>query len=105
MTGPSSGSPARYLDPDDRILSVKAGAPIPAMFVLCVHMPGPALLEAIDSIRQNVRRIRKISCFFNPRSSDSMCTDIVPFFLFVSLPIAQRLTHALGGTWSDMRKV
>ena len=63
VTGPSSGSPARYLDPDDRILSVKAGAPIAAMFVLCVHMPGQALLDAIDSIRQNVRRKERFMFF------------------------------------------
>lgn len=74
MTGPSSGSPARYLDPDDRILSVKAGAPIAAMFVLCVHMPGQALLEAIDSIRQNVRRKETFVCFFLTHAHLIGCT-------------------------------
>ena len=68
VTGPSSGSPARYLDPDDRILSVKAGAPIAAMFVLCVHMPGQALLEAIDSIRQNVCRKENFMFILNINS-------------------------------------
>ena len=55
VSGLSSGTPARYLDPDDRILSVKVGAPPTAMFVLCAHMPGQALLEVIDTVRQNVR--------------------------------------------------
>ena len=48
------GSPTHYLDPEDRILSVKAGAPPTSMFVLCVHMPGAALLEVMNSLRQNV---------------------------------------------------
>ena len=55
VSGISSSTPARYLDPDDRILSVKVGAPPTAMFVLCVRMPGQALLEVIDTVRQNVR--------------------------------------------------
>ncbi len=56
VSGPASGSPAHYLDPEDKILSVKSGAPPTAMFVLCVNMPGQAPLEIIDSIRQNVNK-------------------------------------------------
>lgn len=54
VSGPFSGSPAHYLDPEDKILSVKAGAPPTAMFILCVSMPGQGPLEIIDSVRQNV---------------------------------------------------
>ena len=54
VMGPSSDNPAHYLDKDDKILSVKAGASSTAMFVLCVQMPGASLLEVIDSLRQNV---------------------------------------------------
>lgn len=54
VSGPTSGSPARYLDPEDKIVSVKTSAPPTAMFVLCVNMPGQAPLEILDSIRQNV---------------------------------------------------
>ena len=54
MSSQSSENPAHYLDPDDRMLSVMAGASPSSMLVLCVHMPGPALLEIMDSIRQNV---------------------------------------------------
>ena len=50
----SSENPAHYLEADDRMLSVMSGAPPMSMLVLCVHMPGQALLEIIDSIRQNV---------------------------------------------------
>ena len=50
----SSENPAHYLEADDRMLSVMSGAPPTSMLVLCVHMPGQALLEIIDSIRQNV---------------------------------------------------
>ena len=55
VSGPTSGSPAHYLDPDDKIISVKSGAPPASMFVLCVSMPGEAPLEILDSIGQNVR--------------------------------------------------
>ena len=54
VSGPTSGSPAHYLDPEDKIVPVKSGAPPTAMFVLCVNMPGQAPLEILDSIRQNV---------------------------------------------------
>lgn len=54
VSGPTSGSPAHYLDPEDKILSVKAGGPPTAIFVLCVNMPGQAPLEILDSIRNNV---------------------------------------------------
>lgn len=54
VSGPTSGSPAHYLDAEDNMLSVKAGAPPTAMFVLCVNMPGQAPLEILDSIRLNV---------------------------------------------------
>ena len=54
VSGPTSGSPTRYLDSEDKIVSVKAGAPPTAMFVLCVNMPGQAPLEILDTIRQNV---------------------------------------------------
>lgn len=54
VSGPTSGSPAHYLDPEDKILSVKAGAPPTAMFILCVNMPGQVPLEILDSIRNNV---------------------------------------------------
>ena len=54
----SSENPAHYLEADDRMLSVMSGAPPSSMLVLCVHMPGQALLEIIDSIRQNV------SCYY-----------------------------------------
>ena len=54
VSGPTSGSPTRYLDPEDKILSVKSGAPPTAMFVLCVNMPGQAPLEILDTIGQNV---------------------------------------------------
>ena len=50
----SAENPAHYLEADDRMLSVMSGAPPSSMLVLCVHMPGQALLEIIDSIRQNV---------------------------------------------------
>ena len=56
VSSKSSGTPAHYLDGDDRILSVKAGAPLTSSFVLCVHMPGAALLEVVDSV------IRSVSC-------------------------------------------
>ena len=52
VSGSSSGSPACYLEPDKRLLSVRA--PPTGMLVLCVVMPGPALLDIIDNIRQNV---------------------------------------------------
>ena len=54
VSSQSSENPAHYLEPDDRILSVMSGASPSAMLVLCVNMPGQALLEIMDSIRQNV---------------------------------------------------
>ena len=49
-----TGSPAHYLDADDRMLSVKAGAAPTSMFVVCVRMPGESLLEVISTVGQNV---------------------------------------------------
>lgn len=54
MSGPLAGSQARYLNPEDKMMSIKAGAMPTSMFVLCVSMPGQALLEIINSVRQNV---------------------------------------------------
>jgi hypothetical protein len=45
---------ARYLSSDERVLAVKAEAPPTAMFVLCVFSSGTAILEIVNSIKQNV---------------------------------------------------
>ena len=35
-------------------MAVKAEAAANVMFVLCLYSPGPAILETVNSIRQNV---------------------------------------------------
>ena len=64
VSSQSSENPAHYLEPDDRMLSVMSGASPSAMLVLCVHMPGKALLEIMDSIRQNVSFFFIVMCKF-----------------------------------------
>ncbi len=54
VSGLSTGTPAHYLDSEERVLSLKTEAPPTGMFVLCVNTPGDGLLELIDSVRQNV---------------------------------------------------
>lgn len=54
VTPQATVCPARYLGPDDRVLTVKAEAAANVMFVLCVYSPGPAILEIVNSINQNV---------------------------------------------------
>ena len=53
----SSDTAARYLDNEERVLAVKSKAPPTAMFVLCVFTPGTAILEIVNSIKQNVNII------------------------------------------------
>ena len=52
MSGRGSVCPASYLEPEGRVLFVQT--PPTSMLVLCVKMPGPALLEIMDDLRQNV---------------------------------------------------
>ena len=48
-------SPAHYLKPTDQAMAIKMGAAADVMFVLCVHTPGTAILEVVNSLKQNVR--------------------------------------------------
>lgn len=52
VSGCGSSCPASYLEPEGRVLSVQT--PPTSMLVLCVKMPGHALLEIMDDLRQNV---------------------------------------------------
>ena len=56
----TTGAAARYLNHDERVLAVKAKAPPTAMFVLCVFTQGTAILEIVNSVKQNVSSFLKI---------------------------------------------
>ena len=50
-------------------MAIKMGAAADVMFVLCVHTPGTAILEVVNSLKQNVRT-EYVSSTLNLRSSD-----------------------------------
>ena len=65
MNPHSIATPARYLAPDERVLGVKTESTMAAdfMFVLCVYSPDPAILEIVNSIKQNVKNFKIIFVF------------------------------------------
>lgn len=102
VTPQATESPARYLGPDDRVLTVKAEAAANVMFVLCVYSPGPAILEIVNSINQNVctyytctlplSHTHTLTCF--PSHSHSLtCSPTHSYLLPPSLP-SLTLSHA-----------
>ena len=64
---------ARYLSSDERVLAVKAEAPPTAMFVLCIFTSGTAILEIVNSIKQNVN-LHFFNNFFSILNFKEGCT-------------------------------
>ena len=86
----SSDDPAHYLNPEDRIMPIKGEAAADAMFVLCIHSPGPAILEIVNTIRQNVSPPTLPPSLplslSHPLSSSSLPLSLSPSLPFLSLP-------------------